>query len=148
MRHLWCADGGVSTRCRSDFFAGRGSDRLQRLVSRLLAGSRQSRDLGRADDDGCVRARDLHRGLRAGDHLCGLLSTGLYRRLRTRLQHLLDMCGASVSDLFHLLDLQCELCTGLQHLLDLHRQLCTGVQHLLDLCDAGDCERSCLAASV
>jgi hypothetical protein len=31
-------------------------------------------------------------------------------------------------------------------LLDLHRKLRSGMQHLLNLCDAGDRQRSCVAA--
>ena len=128
---------------------------LQRLVSRLLARSRESLSLGRAGDDDRLLSADLHYCClctRLHCRLCScdlrrVLSTDLHRRLRTG-QHLLDLCRSDMPNLFDLLKLRRELRADLWHLFDMHRELRSNLQHLLDLCDAGDGERSRIATCV
>jgi hypothetical protein len=138
MCYLRRADGCLSAGGRSGVFTRHDDDLLQRLVSRLLARSRQSRDLGRS------RHHD-HRWLRAHGNRCSL-SVGLYGRLCASqllpdLFDLLNLYGelrADLLDVFHLRSRVFDLfdvCRKLRpDLLNLHCWLCAD---MLDLCRAG-----------
>ena len=135
-------DGGLSAGGRSGVYARDDNDLCQRVVSGLLARSRQSRCLGRSRyyDDRWLRAHgnlcSLSAGdgwLRAGQFLSDMFDLlNLFRELRadvfdvrselrSRLLNLLRKLRADLLNLFG------ELCSDLLHL---HCQLCSDVLDL------------------
>jgi hypothetical protein len=140
MSDLRRAGGCLSTGSHSNIYACHDNS-VQWMVSWLLAGSCQSRFLGRtgdnyhswlrADRNFCIISTYVHRGFCAGELVPDLLNL---LRLHSQLR-------PGLSDLLRLLHM-CELRT---YMFDMHGRLRSD---LLDLCLAGYGKRSRVAAGV